>query len=55
MIGQLRVDAETNAHEAALRLLGVRPSLSGKVVAEDAMSCQTEIADVLEKLMPQPS
>ncbi len=49
VIGQLRVDAKTNEHKAALTLLGVLPSLKGKVVTGDAMFCQTEIAEVLEK------
>jgi predicted transposase YbfD/YdcC len=48
-IGQLRVDAKTNEHKAALRLLGVRPALAGKVVTGDAIFCQTEVAEVLEK------
>ena len=49
VIGQLRVDAKTNEHKAALTLLGVLPSLKGKVVTGDAMFCQTEIAEVLEQ------
>jgi hypothetical protein len=49
VIGQLRVDAKTNEHKAALTLLGVLPSLKGKVVTGDAMFCQTEVAEVLEK------
>lgn len=49
VIGQLRVDAKTNEHKAALKLLGILPSLEGKVVTGDAIFCQTEITDVLEK------
>ena len=49
VIGQLRVDVETNEYEAALTLLGVLPSSKGKVVTGDAMFCQTEITEVLEK------
>jgi len=49
VIGQLRVDAKTNEHKAALRLLGVLPSLAGKVVTADAMFCQTEVAEALGK------
>ena len=49
VIGQLRVDAKTNEHKAALRLLGVLPALKGKVVTGDAIFRQTEIAEVLEK------
>lgn len=35
VVGQLRVDAETNEHKAALELLGVLP-LRGRVVTADA-------------------
>ena len=49
VVGQLRVDAKTNEHKAALRLLGVLPALAGKVVTGDAMFCQTEVTDVLQK------
>ena len=49
VIGPLRVEAETNEHKAVLRLLGVRPALKGKVVTGDALFCQAEVAEVLEK------
>jgi hypothetical protein len=37
------VDAKTNEHKAALRLLGLLP-LEGKVVVGDAMFCQRALA-----------
>lgn len=37
VIGQMRVEATTNEHKAALRLLGVLPPLAGAVVTADAM------------------
>jgi hypothetical protein len=43
VLGQLRVDAKTNEHKAALRLLGVLP-LAGKVVAGDAMFTHRDVA-----------
>ena len=46
VVGQLRVDAETDEHRAALRLLGVLPALAGKVVTGDALFCQTEVTEV---------
>jgi hypothetical protein len=46
VVGQIRVDAKTNEHKAALTLLGVTP-VTGKVVTGDAMFCQTEVAETL--------
>jgi hypothetical protein len=43
VLGQLRVDAKTNEHKAALRLLGVLP-LAGKVVTGDAMFAHRDVA-----------
>jgi DDE_Tnp_1-associated/Transposase DDE domain len=43
VLAQIRVDAKTNEHKAALRLLGVLP-LAGKVVVGDAMFCQRDVA-----------
>jgi predicted transposase YbfD/YdcC len=43
VLGQLRVDAKTNEHKAALRLLGVLP-LAGKVVSGDAMFTHRDFA-----------
>ena len=44
VIGQMRVDAKTNEHEAALRLLGILP-LQGKVVTGDAMFTHRDVAE----------
>jgi hypothetical protein len=44
VLGQLRVDAKTNEHKAALRLLGVLP-LQGKVVTGDAMFTHRDVAE----------
>ncbi len=46
VVGQLRVDAKTNEHKAALRLLGLLP-LHQKVVTGDAMFCQVEVAQTI--------
>src|SRR5207302_5550560 len=43
VLAQLRVDAKTNEHKAALRLLGILP-LAGKVVVGDAIFCQRDVA-----------
>jgi hypothetical protein len=44
VLGQLRVDAETNEHKAALRLLGILPT-KGKTVIGDAIFCQRDLAE----------
>jgi hypothetical protein len=43
VLRQLRVDAKTNEHKAALELLGLLP-VAGKVVTGDAMFCQRDLA-----------
>jgi DDE_Tnp_1-associated/Transposase DDE domain len=43
VLAQLRVEATTNEHKAALRLLGILP-LQGKVVVGDAIFCQRDVA-----------
>jgi hypothetical protein len=48
VLGQLRVDAKTNEHKAALRLLGVLP-LAGKVVTGDAMFTHRDVAAAARK------
>lgn len=48
VVGQVRVDAKTNEHKAALRLLGIVP-VAGKVVTGDAIFCQTEVTEVLAR------
>jgi len=44
VLKQVRVDAKTNEHKAALRLLGVLP-LQGKVVTGDAMFTHRDVAE----------
>ena len=44
VLRQLPVDAKTNEHKAALRLLGVLP-LAGKVVTGDAMFTHRDVAE----------
>lgn len=44
VLGQMRVDAKTNEHKAALQLLGILP-LKGHVVIGDAMFCQRDLAE----------
>ncbi len=39
---QVRVDAKTNEHKAALQLLGILP-VQGRVVTGDAMFCQRDV------------
>src|SRR5262249_13054573 len=41
-LAQVRVDAKTNEHKAALRLLGILP-VEGRVVIGDAMFCQRDV------------
>jgi hypothetical protein len=42
VLAQVRVDAKTNEHKAALELLGVLP-LQGKIVTGDALFCQRDL------------
>jgi DDE_Tnp_1-associated/Transposase DDE domain len=44
VLAQIRVDAKTNEHKAALQLLGLLP-LHNKVVVGDAMFCQRDLAE----------
>lgn len=44
VLAQIRVDAKTNEHKAALKLLGILP-VEGKVVVGDAMFCQRDLAE----------
>lgn len=43
VLAQLRVEATTNEHKAALRLLGVLPPLAGAVVTADAMFTHADV------------
>jgi predicted transposase YbfD/YdcC len=42
VLAQIRVDAKTNEHKAALELLGILP-VQGRVVLGDAMFCQRDL------------
>jgi len=44
VLAQIRVDAKTNEHKAALQLLGVLP-LKDQVVIGDAIFCQRDLAE----------
>lgn len=44
VLAQVRVDAKTNEHKAALQLLGLIP-LASKVVVGDAMFCQRDLVE----------
>lgn len=46
VLAQIRVDAKTNEHKAALQLLGILPP-KGKVVVGDAMFCQKDLAQTV--------
>jgi hypothetical protein len=46
VLAQMRVDAKTNEHKAALRLLGLLP-LEGTVVTGDAAFCQRDVAEAV--------
>jgi predicted transposase YbfD/YdcC len=49
VLAQIRVDAKTNEHKAALRLLGILP-VKGRVVVGDAMFCQRDLCEeVIER------
>jgi hypothetical protein len=49
VLAQIRVDAKTNEHKAALELLGILP-VKGRVILGDAMFCQR---DLCEKITEQ--
>jgi len=49
VLAQIRVDAKTNEHKAALELLGILP-VQGRVVLGDAMFCQRDLcAKIVEQ------
>lgn len=49
VLAQIRVDAKTNEHKAALQLLGILP-VQGRVVLGDAMFCQRDLCEkIIEK------
>jgi DDE_Tnp_1-associated/Transposase DDE domain len=49
VLAQIRVDAKTNEHKAALELLGILP-VQGRVVLGDALFCQRDVcAQIVEQ------
>jgi hypothetical protein len=46
VLAQVRVDAKTNEHKAALQLLGILP-VRGRIVIGDAIFCQREICQAV--------
>jgi predicted transposase YbfD/YdcC len=46
VLGQVRVDAKTNEHKAALELLGILP-VQGRIVLGDAMFCQRDVCQTI--------
>jgi hypothetical protein len=49
VLAQIKVDAKTNEHKAALELLGILP-IQGKVILGDAMFCQRDLcAKIVEQ------
>jgi DDE_Tnp_1-associated/Transposase DDE domain len=49
VLAQVRVDAQTNEHKAALQLLGIVP-VKGRIVTGDAIFCQR---DLCQKIMDE--
>lgn len=47
VLAQMRAEATTNEHKAALRLLGVLPPLAGCVVTADAMFTHADVCDAV--------
>jgi hypothetical protein len=49
VLAQVRVDAKTNEHKAALELLGILP-VKGNIISGDAMFCQRDVcAKIIEQ------
>jgi len=49
VLAQVRVDAKTNEHKAALELLGILP-VKGRIVTGDAIFCQRDVcAEVIDQ------
>jgi hypothetical protein len=49
VVAQMTVEASTNEHKAALRLLGVLPPLSGAVVTGDAIFTQPDVCAAVQR------
>lgn len=48
VLAQVRVDAKTNEHKAALQLLGILP-IQGHIFSGDAMFCQRDICATIDE------
>lgn len=48
VLAQIRVDAKTNEHKAALQLLGIVP-VQGNIITGDAMFCQRDVCAAIIK------
>jgi hypothetical protein len=46
VVAQVRVDAKTNEHKAALQLLGILP-VRGRIVTGDALFCQRDLCQAI--------
>jgi Transposase DDE domain len=46
VLAQVRVDAKTNEHKAALQLLGILP-VRGRIVTGDALFCQRDLCQAI--------
>jgi hypothetical protein len=46
VLAQVRVDAKTNEHKAALQLLGILP-VKGRIVTGDALFCQQDVCQTI--------
>ena len=49
VIARMAVEATTNEHKAALRLLGVLPALGGTVITADAMFTHTDVCAAIQQ------
>jgi hypothetical protein len=49
VIAQMTVEASTNEHKAALRLLGILPALGGTVVTADAMFTHADVCAAVQQ------
>jgi DDE_Tnp_1-associated/Transposase DDE domain len=48
VLAQIKVDAKTNEHKAALKLLGILP-VKGNIISGDALFCQRDVcAEIIE-------
>ena len=48
VLAQVKVDAKTNEHKAALQLLGILP-VKGRIVIGDAIFCQRDVCEQITK------